>query len=114
MKAPDWLEGFAGAVVVSDRKGRIIYMNQAARLNFRKEGGERLLGSSLFDCHNASSCAMIRSMLSSGISHAYTVQNKTGSRLVAQYPWYEGDEIGGVIEITFPCSVPLSHRDRRS
>lgn len=43
------------AVVICDINHTIIYMNQAAINNYSKRGGEKLLGTSLFDCHNADS-----------------------------------------------------------
>lgn len=38
----------------------IRYMNRFAKEQYAKEGGEALLGRSIFECHNERSCALIR------------------------------------------------------
>jgi PAS domain S-box-containing protein len=43
------------AVVVCDLLHNIIYMNPAADKYYGKHGGSRLVGQSIFDCHNANS-----------------------------------------------------------
>lgn len=51
------------AVVVCDTKHEIIYMNPAAVNRYANRGGADLVGSSLLDCHNAASNAMIEKVL---------------------------------------------------
>lgn len=43
------------AVVICNLWHEIIYMNPAAIKNYQKYGGEKLLGKSLLNCHNAES-----------------------------------------------------------
>jgi PAS domain-containing protein len=43
------------AVAICNLKHEIIYMNPAAVKNYDKWGGDKLIGSSLLDCHNAES-----------------------------------------------------------
>ena len=43
------------AVVTCNLQHEIIYMNPAAVKNYQKYGGEKLLGKSLLNCHNAES-----------------------------------------------------------
>jgi PAS domain-containing protein len=43
------------AVVVCDLNHNIIYMNPAADKYYAKHGGAKLIGHSIFDCHNAAS-----------------------------------------------------------
>lgn len=43
------------AVVICNLQHEIIYMNPAAIKNYQKYGGEKLLGKSLLNCHNAES-----------------------------------------------------------
>lgn len=47
------------AVVICNLKHEIIYMNPAAIARYSKSGGEKLIGKSLLDCHNAKSNEMI-------------------------------------------------------
>ncbi len=43
------------AVVICNLNHEIIYMNPAAIENYSKRGGEKLVGQSIMDCHNAES-----------------------------------------------------------
>lgn len=47
------------AVVICNTKHEIIYMNPAAIARYGKSGGEKLIGSSLLNCHNKKSNEMI-------------------------------------------------------
>lgn len=48
------------AVVICNTKHEIIYMNSAAIARYGKSGGEKLIGSSLLNCHNEKSNEMIK------------------------------------------------------
>ena len=54
------LEQDRASVVICDTDHMIIYMNPAAMKNYSKYGGEKLLGSSLLDCHNERSNEIIK------------------------------------------------------
>lgn len=49
------IEQDACAVVICNLNHEIIYMNPVAKCRYAKSGGEKLIGSSLLDCHNAKS-----------------------------------------------------------
>lgn len=51
------------AIVICNLEHKIIYMNPAAVTGYAKRGGERLLGQSLLDCHNAESVAKIKQVV---------------------------------------------------
>lgn len=53
------LEQDRAPIVICDLSHTIVYMNPAAAKNYEKFGGERILGQSIFDCHNEKSCEMI-------------------------------------------------------
>lgn len=48
------------SVVICNPKHEIIYMNPAAIQNYASRGGDKLIGSSLLDCHNQKSAEKIR------------------------------------------------------
>lgn len=50
-------------VVICDLNHKIIYMNPAAIKRYEKRGGEKLIGQSLLNCHNAKSCELIEKVL---------------------------------------------------
>lgn len=53
------LDQDTAAIVICDLNHTIIYMNPVAISRYAKHGGEKLIGSNLFDCHNAHSNEMI-------------------------------------------------------
>lgn len=48
------------AVVICNLQHEMIYMNPAASSRYEKHGGNKLVGKSLLDCHNAKSQEMIK------------------------------------------------------
>ena len=52
------------AVVICDLNHTIVYMNPTATERYAKHGGASLVGKSLLDCHNKSSCEMIEKVIS--------------------------------------------------
>lgn len=57
------LEMERASVVICDLEHTIVYMNPAAKRNYAKYGGEKLLGSNLLDCHNDRSKEIIRKVV---------------------------------------------------
>ena len=49
-------------VVICDTEHTIVYMNPEAVRRYEKRGGAKLVGRSIFDCHNAHSAEIIRSV----------------------------------------------------
>jgi PAS domain S-box-containing protein len=71
-----WVKGFPGAVTVCDKDGRIIEMNEAAVEAFAKEGGEKLIGTNVLDCHPEPSRSKLKKMIEEGRTNVYTIQKK--------------------------------------
>ena len=51
------------AVVLCNLQHEIVYMNEAAAVNYAKWGGKELLGKSLLNCHNVHSNEMINQVV---------------------------------------------------
>ena len=54
------LNSLKDPIVFVDTEHIIRYMNPAAIENYAKRGGAELIGKSIMDCHNETSCATIR------------------------------------------------------
>jgi PAS domain S-box-containing protein len=54
--------GLRAAVTVADEDGRIIFLNDLAAEHYGDRGGESLLGTDLFDCHNSESQTKIKEL----------------------------------------------------
>ena len=70
-----WNE-FPSAVTITDENAIIFYMNKKSISTFEKDGGEKLIGQSLFDCHNPDSNIIIRRILATGEPNTYTIEKK--------------------------------------
>jgi len=109
----DWDNSYPAAVTVCDRDGTIIAMNRQARKLFARRGGDALIGTSLYDCHNSRSGAMIRKMLANGRPNIYVVRSESGQRLIQQVVWHtEEGEIGGLVETSLPIVGKIPVIDR--
>ena len=69
----DFLKETPFAVTVCDNEGIIVYMNDKASATWEARGGASLVGKSLYDCHGERATAMIKNMLATGSTNAYTI-----------------------------------------
>jgi len=54
---------FPGAVTIADLEGKILYLNQKAAQVLEKEGGFKLIGQNIFNCHKPESKDKIRKII---------------------------------------------------
>ncbi|ADW17023.1 PAS fold-4 domain protein [Desulfobulbus propionicus DSM 2032] len=108
----DWVEHYPAAVSVCDTQGTIIAMNRMARDLFAKDGGERLIGTSLFACHPEPANAIIRRLLQEQRANIYFTEKNGVRKLVHQTPWYQAGRFAGLTEtiIVLPPQVPTRKR----
>lgn len=106
METFPWADEVDCAVTVCDIEGVILYMNEKARATFAKHGD--LIGRNLFDCHSERSREMIRRMLATGGTNAYTIEKQGVRKMIYQTAWKEHGEIRGLVEISMeiPCEMP--------
>lgn len=108
----DWAEEFNGAVTVCDRKGIIVYMNQYSVRQFEKYGGEKLLGTSLVDCHPEPSKTKLKKMLEKPVQNMYTTEKDGVKTIIYQTPWKRHGKFLGVIELSFVLDAEMPHHSR--
>lgn len=113
MTQTDWANEIPLAVTVCDLEGVILYMNEKSKTTFEKDGGPNLIGKNLFDCHSPSSNSKIQDLLDSGSSNVYTIQKNGKKKMIIQTPWFENNEIKGLVEfsVELPEEVPHFNRD---
>ena len=97
------LEQDRAAVVLCDLEHTIIYMNPAAIQNYAKHGGEKLIGQSLLDCHNAVSGKRIQQVVdwfAADVNHnlVYTFHNEKQNKDVYMVALRDGDKLIGYYE----------------
>ena len=105
----EFIETFDGAVMVSDKAGNIIYLNDKAINDFKKSGGRDLIGKNLKDCHQDYSNEKINEMMRTHNKNIYTIEKKGKKKLIYQAPWYHDGEFGGLIELSLEIPFEMPH-----
>lgn len=106
----NWVKAIGCAVTICDSNGTILYMNELSRATFAHHGD--IVGKNLFDCHSPHSAQMIRYMLDTGNTNAYTITKNGIRKLIFQTPWKRGGIIAGMAEISIPLPADMVHYDR--
>lgn len=104
-----WVSEFPGAVTVCDPAGTIVEMNERAASGYEEQGGRRLVGSSLLDCHPEPARTKLRELLERPRVNAYTIEKGGAKKLIYQAPWYADGTYGGLVEISLPIPNPMPH-----
>ncbi|MBW6513578.1 MAG: PAS domain-containing protein [Candidatus Syntrophosphaera sp.] len=108
----EWIKHFPVAITVCDQDGTIIEMNDAACATFSDHGGAALIGTSLYDCHQPRSIAIIKDMLATGKNNVYSIEKNGVRKLIYQQPWQKDGEQGGLVEISFVLPPDMEHHVR--
>jgi transcriptional regulator with PAS, ATPase and Fis domain len=109
----DWANEFPGAVTVCDAAGRIVAMNAASREAFAADGGEKLIGANVLDCHPEPSRTKLAGMMAERRPNVYTIQKRGAKKMIYQAPWFKDGVYAGFVELSFevPWDMPHFNRD---
>ncbi len=105
----DWVKEFPGAVTVCDREGIIIAMNDRALKAHEADGGEKLIGRNLLDCHPEPARTKVKELLAGGKMNAYTIEKNRVKKFIVQAPWYQDGEYRGFVELALEIPATLPH-----
>ena len=108
----DWIHHFPHAITVADRNGTILAMNKAAQETFAAQGGEKVIGTSLYLYHKPQSVEKIKHMLATGENNVYTISKAGQKKLIMQQPYLVGGEVAGIVEISLKIPAEIPHYDR--
>jgi len=107
---PDWVTSFPGAVTISDREHRVVYMNAAAEATFAARGGKALIGTDLLSYHNPRSRGIIQELLAGGGTNVYTIEKSGTKKLIYQSAWRDSSgNISGLIELSLVLPGDMPH-----
>ena len=109
MKEHEWIKEFPAAVTVCDADGMIIAMNDKAAKTFEKDGGYKLIGSNLLDCHPEPAREKTEGLLASREKNVYTIEKNGVKKLIYQSPWYRKGEYSGFAEISLEIPFEMPH-----
>jgi hypothetical protein len=104
-----WVKPFPAAITVCDTRGIILEMNDIAIDTFKNDGGEKLVGKNLLDCHPTPAHSILEKMLKEQKPNSYTIEKKGIKKLIYQTPWYENGTYAGFVEISFPIPFEMPH-----
>ena len=105
----DWKKEFNAAITVCDTNGVILEMNDKSSKTFAEDGGYDLIGKNLFDCHNERSKGILEDLLANKKTNIYTIEKNGVKKLVYQSPWYENDELRGLVELVMEIPLEIPH-----
>ena len=108
-----WVDEFAVGITVCDSKGIVLEMNRKSVANFRGEGGGKLIGKNLFDCHPEPARTKLRKIMRRRQRNVYTVQKRGKRKLIYQGPWFTAGQYRGFVELSveLPSRIPHINRD---
>jgi len=104
----DWIKEFNGAVTVCDTNGIITYMNQKALDTFKNDGGEKLIGTNVLDCHPEPSKSILKDLMANEKKNVYTIEKNGVKKLIYQSPVYQNGVYSGFVELSMeiPFDMP--------
>ncbi|MFA7360763.1 MAG: diguanylate cyclase [Candidatus Kapaibacterium sp.] len=88
------------AVTLCSKDGIITYMNNKAVRTFEKDGGLKLIGSNVLDCHPEPSKSQLADMLKTEKKNVYTIEKNGVKKLIYQTPYYEKGVYSGFAELS--------------
>jgi transcriptional regulator with PAS, ATPase and Fis domain len=96
----DWTKEIDFAITVCEKNGIITYMNDKAIKTFEKDGGTRLIGTNVLNCHPEPSRTQLAEMLQNETKNVYTIEKQGKKKLIYQTPYYENNEYKGFVEMS--------------
>jgi len=109
MRNVDWIREFPAAITVCDKEGKILAMNEKSCATLAQEGGEKLIGTNLLECHPEPTRTKVAELLNSAASNIYTVEKAGVKKLIYQSPWYENGKFAGFVELSLPVPKEIPH-----
>jgi transcriptional regulator with PAS, ATPase and Fis domain len=109
-----WAKELGVAITVCDAEGIVLEMNDLAAKMFEKDGGSRLVGKNLLDCHPEPARSKLRQLLENGQTNVYTIEKNGIKRLIHQSPWYADCRYAGLVELSMEIPAATPHFIRRS
>ena len=103
-KKHGWVEEYPGSITVCDSTGIILELNKGSAESLRDQGGKKLIGSNLMECHPALALRKLKRLMRNKQTNVYTVTKGRVRKVVLQTPWYKRGKYRGFVEISLPIS----------
>ncbi len=109
-----WVKEFPGSVTVCSPDGIILEMNDRSVKTFQADGGEKLIGTNVLDCHPESARVKLQRLMDTQTANVYTIEKNGVKKLVYQTPWYQDGRYAGFVELVFEIPAQMPHFVRGS
>ena len=113
-KKRDWVEEYPGGITVCDSAGIILELNKKAVESLRSQGGKKLIGSNLLDCHPEPALRKLKRMMRYHQTNVYTVEKGRIRKIVLQTPWYMKGRYRGFVEVSLAIRGKIPNVIRRA
>ena len=109
----NWTKEINATITVCDENGIIVDLNDKALKEFEDDGGKKLIGTKLLDCHPDPLKEKVQNLLSAKKMNCYTVEKNGKKKFVCHAPWFDDGEYKGFLEmiIGIPFDMPHYVRD---
>jgi transcriptional regulator with PAS, ATPase and Fis domain len=104
-----WVQEFSGSITVCDPDGIILEMNDKSRQAYRADGGEKLIGTNMLDCHPEPARAKLQQLMDTQIANVYTIEKNGVKKLIYQTPWYRDGQYAGFVELALEIPAEMPH-----
>ena len=104
-----WIREFRGAITVCDPAGIILEMNEAAIRSNAEDGGAKLIGTNLLDCHPEPSLSKLKAFLAQREPNVYTIEKRGVKKFVYQTWWQRDGRDAGFLEVVIEIPFELPH-----
>ncbi|MBI5295904.1 MAG: diguanylate cyclase [Chloroflexi bacterium] len=108
-----WVKEFPAAVTVCDAEGIILEMNDKAAKTFESDGGYKLVGSNVLDCHPEPARTKTERLLAAREKNVYTIEKNGVKKLIYQSPWYRDGQYAGFVELSLEIPFEMEHFIRK-
>lgn len=109
MNELDWVKEFPAAITVCDEDGIIVEMNDKAAKTYENDGGRKLIGSNMLDCHPDAARTKTEHLLAAREKNVYTIEKNGIKKLIYQSPWFRNGEYAGFVEFSLEIPFELPH-----
>jgi transcriptional regulator with PAS, ATPase and Fis domain len=109
MNEHDWVKEFPAAVTVCDPQGIILVMNDKAAKTFEKDGGYKLIGANMLDCHPDPARVKTEQLLAAREKNIYSIEKNGIKKLIYQTPWFKEGVYAGFVELSLEIPFEMPH-----
>ena len=81
-----WIKEFPASITVCDEEGIILEMNDKAAKTFESDGGYKLIGSNMLDCHPGLSRQKTERLLAARVNNVYTIEKNGIKKIIQDSP----------------------------